>query len=541
MRRVVRYLRPLLPGRDDYRMLRRTWRGDLVAGVTVGVVALPLALGFGISAGAGAEAGLITAIIAGIVAAVLGGSNVQVSGPTGAMVVVLAPIVVSHGTGSVVIVAILAGILVIAAGLLKLGKLVALVPWPVIEGFTLGIAFIILLQQVPSAFGAPPHASSSAVIGALDAIRSASWPGAVAPLGIAVVIAVLTWIGGRIHARLPASLLAIILVSVGASVLGLPADPIGFLPSSLPAPVFPAVTAETLLALAGPAGAVAALAAIESLLSARVAAGLADTGRFDPDRELVGQGAASILSGVFGGMPATGAIARTAVNVRSGGRSRLSAIVHALVLVGTVFLAAPLVSRIPLAALAGVLIFTAIRMVSIPTIAGVLRSGRGSAAAFVITAIVTVSFDLIIAVGIGIAATALFALRSLAATAGVHRQEIPGPVQGGDEQIEILRIDGALFFGSAERVLERVRATEARVVILRMSQLEALDATGARVLAELIRELERRSITVLLKGIQPRHSRLADQAGVISSLREREHLFDSLDDAVAHARALVAT
>lgn len=540
MRRIWAYLRPLLPTAEDYRMLRRSWRGDLLAGVTVGVVALPLALGFGISAGAGPEAGLVTAIVAGIVAAVLGGSNVQVSGPTGAMVVILAPIVVAHGTGAVVIVSVLAGVMVVVAGLLKLGRLVTLAPWPVIEGFTFGIAVIIFLQQVPAVFGAQPHASTSAALAAFEAIVAADWPQTLLTIGIAASVGLLMWLGGRIHPRLPGSLIAIVLVSLVAVLLNLAVQRIGFLPSSLPAPAFPAISWDVGLSLLGSAGAVAALAAIESLLSARVAAGLADTGRFDPDRELVGQGFASIAAGAFGGMPATGAIARTAVNVRSGARSRLAAVVHSLVLLGTVFLAAPLVSQIPLAALAGVLMFTALRMVSVGTVRDVLRSGRSSAAAFVLTAIVTISFDLIVAVGIGIAMTAFFALRGLAASAGVHRQELPDPPQPGDERIELLRIDGTLFFASAERVVERVRATNAEVVILRMSQLEALDATGARVLAELIRELERRGITVLVKGIQPQHTGLADRAGVLRSLRHREHLFTDLEDAIAHARSHVA-
>ena len=539
MNRIWSYLRPLLPGPDDYRGIRRSWRGDLIAGVTVGVVALPLALGFGISSGAGAESGLVTAIVAGVVAAVLGGSNVQVSGPTGAMVVILAPIVVAHGPAAVVIVSIMAGVIVVIAGVLKLGRLVALVPWPVIEGFTLGIAVIIFLQQIPSTVGAAPHASTNAMVAAVESVRRADWPAVLAPVLVAIAVGLVMWLSDRIHTRIPGSLVAILLVTLVVGVLGIPVQSIGALPSTLAAPAIPNAPWETILSLIGPASAVAALAAIESLLSARVASRMADTGRFDPDRELIGQGAASILSGLFGGMPATGAIARTAVNVRSGGRSRLAAVVHALVLLGAVYLAAPLISRIPLAALAGVLLYTAVRMVSVATVRSVLRSGWSAALAFCVTAVVTVSFDLIVAVGIGVAVTAFFALRALSSSAGVHREELPDP-RPGDERIELLRLDGSLIFVGAERVLDQVRETRAEVVILRMSQLEGLDATGAHVLADLIRELERRSVTMLLKGVQAQHSTVVSRSGMLSSLRHRNHLFTDLDAAVEHARLHVA-
>ncbi|MEO8260979.1 MAG: SulP family inorganic anion transporter [Pseudolysinimonas sp.] len=520
-------------------MAPRTWRADLIAGITVGVVALPLALGFGIASGAGAEAGLITAIVAGVAAAVLGGSNVQVSGPTGAMVVVLAPIVAAHGVAAVAVVSIAAGLFVVIAGLLKLGRLVALVPWPVIEGFTVGIAVIIFLQQVPSALSTEPQVGANALIAAGESVRAAEWPGALLPAGIVVFVAAMMWIGERIDRRVPGSLVAVVAVTVLAAVAHLPLPTIGALPALLSRVSLPSMDLGTAGSLLGPALAVAALAAIESLLSARVASGLADTGRFDPDRELIGQGFASVASGFMGGIPATGAIARTAVNVRSGARTRVASIVHALVLLLTVLALAPLVSQIPLAALAGVLMFTAARMISWATVRSVVRSSRGSAAAFVVTAVVTISFDLITAVAIGVAMTALWALHGLAATAGVHREEIAGPPQPGDERIEILRLDGALFFASAERVLERVRTTAATVVILRLSQIETLDSTGARTLAELITTLERRSITVLIKGLRPDHATLADRAGIIDSVRGEQRVFTDLDEAVSRARLLV--
>ncbi len=538
--KAVRYITSLLPSWADYRSIERTWRGDLLAGVTVGIVALPLALAFGVSSGAGAEAGLITAIVAGLIAAVFGGSNIQVSGPTGAMVVVLGPIVAAHGVGAVAVVSVMAGLVVLLAGAAKLGRVVSYIPWPVIEGFTLGIAVIIFLQQVPAAVGSQPGSSSNAFVAAVESFGQVDWSTVGWPLAVVATVAVIMVVAPRIHRQLPGSIIAIILVSVVASLLVLPLVQIGELPASLPAPSLPKLDPAILQQLIGPALTVAALAAIESLLSARVAASISDTGPYDADRELVGQGLASVASGFFGGMPATGAIARTAVNLRSGGKSRLAAITHSLVLLAIVYLATGVISQVPLAALSGVLMVTAVRMISVSTVRIVIGSTRSDAIVFVVTAIVTVSVDLIVAVGIGIAVAAFFALRALARSGGVHREELPSPAHPGDEHIALFRLDGALFFGAADRVLERVTSVnDVMVVILRMSQLQVLDATGARVITEMVHALERRGITVLIKGIQPSHLRVATRVGVITSLRHQNHLFTDLPAAVEHARSHV--
>ncbi|MFV0374287.1 SulP family inorganic anion transporter [Microbacterium sp.] len=530
----------LLPSWRDYRLLHRTWRQDVVAGITVGIVALPLALAFGVSSGAGAASGLVTAIIAGVVAAVFGGSNVQVSGPTGARVVVLGPVIAAHGVGVLAVVCLIAGVIVVAAGALGLGRAVTLIPWPVLEGFTLGIAVIIFLQQVPTAVGAAPHPSSSAVIAAVDAVAAIDPATAGWSLGIVAVVAVIMVGATRLHPAIPGSIIAIIVVSVAAWVLRAPVDAIGALPDALPAPRMPFANGETLLMLVGPAFAIAALAAIESLLSARVAASNSATGPYDADRELVGQGLASVASGLFGGMPATGAIARTAVNIRAGARTRAAAIVHALVLVLVVYAGSEVVGEIPLAALAGVLMVTSVRMVPFAAIRTIVTSTRADAAVLIITAVITVSVDLIYAVAIGIAVAAFFALRSMVGSTGVHREELPPPAHDGDERIALIRLDGALFFGAADSILNRVaEIDDVSVVILRMSQVRMLDATGAQVITELVHTLERRGITVLIKGIQPGHLRLVTKVGVIASLRHQNHLFQSLDAAVAHARSHV--
>lgn len=536
--KALRSARSLLPSIADYRDVKRTWKGDLVAGVTVGIVALPLALAFGVSSGAGAESGLVTAIIAGVIAAVFGGSNVQVSGPTGAMVVVLAPIIATSGLGALAVVGLLAGVIVVLAGVLRLGRAVTYIPWPVIEGFTLGIAIIIFLQQVPAALGTEPGPSTNALIAAIESLPTMSWPETGWALAIVLVVAAVMVFAPKIHRLLPGSIIAIVLVSVIAVVAQLPVATIGELPPGLPMPIVPELSLDTVTPLLGPALTVAALAAIESLLSARVAASISDTGPYDADRELVGQGLASVASAFFGGMPATGAIARSAVNVRTGGRTRLAAIVHAVLLAGIVFAGASIVAVIPLAALAGVLMVTSTRMISIATVRTVLGSTRADAIVFVLTALITVTFDLIYAVLIGIAVAAFFALRALARSSGVHREELPGPAEPGDERIALFRLEGALFFGAAERMLERVGdIRDVEVVIIRMSQLQILDATGAQVINELIQALERRGVTVLVKGIQTRHLQLFTHVGAIASLRHQNHLFEDLPSAVEHARS----
>jgi SulP family sulfate permease len=534
-----------VPSRRDYELLRFAWKTDLFAGITVGIVALPLALAFGVSSGVGAEAGLITAVVAGLVAAVMGGSNVQVSGPTGAMVVVLAPVVAAHGAGSIALVSVLAGLLVVILGASGLGRAVAFIPWPVVEGFTLGIAAIIFLQQIPLATGTAGTPGHNTLLAAIESASQATLPTVLQTLAVVAGVAALMYLLPRLNKSLPASLIAVLLTTVASELLALDIPRIGALPHSLPAPSLPFADPATLGGLLMPAVSIATLAAIESLLSARVAAGMVGpdgrpSGPYSPDRELTGQGLASIAAGFFGGMPATGAIARTAVNVRSGAKTRLSAVVHALVLLAIIYLAAGLVGRIPLAALAGILMVTATRMVSRHTVTAILRSTRADAAVFVITAIITVAFDLIVAIQIGLAAAAVFTLRTFASLSGVRREDIPGAPVPGDEHIAIFRLDGAMFFGAAERVLQEIsQVKDVQVAIIRLSQLRMLDATGAHMLVEVISALELRGVTVLLKGVQPQHLELVTNVGVIRSLRHHKHLFTSLPDAVEHARSHV--
>lgn len=539
-------LRPLLPRRADYAGLRTSWGRDLAAGLTVGIVALPLALAFGVATGVGAVPGLVTAVVAGAVAAVFGGSHLQVSGPTGAMTVVLVPLVAAQGPAVIYPVAVLAGVALTVAAALRFGRLLAYIPWPLIEGFTVGIAVVIAAQQVPSALGvAKPDVDNAGAAALVAVVRFAEHPHW-AVLGLLGLAVALTAGLPRLHRSLPASLIAVAVVTVVAEALGVGATRIGSLPSGLPVPSLPDLSQAG--GLLGPALIVAFLAGLESLLSARVADGMGDTPRHDPDRELFGQGLANIASGVCGGMPATGAIARTAVNARAGASTRVAALSHALVLAVVVYTASGLVGRIPLVALAGVLFVTAFRMVERHNVRAVLRSTRSDAIVLVLTAAGTVAFDLIVAVEAGLAVAVVLALRHLAQTA----QAVPEPLAVNEIDTEAehallaahvltYRLDGPLFFGASARFLaELTAAADVRVVILRLSSMAMLDATGARALGEIVEQLGDRGITVLMKGASAEHARLLTAVGTLGSVRAQGHVFTELPDAIAHAAKHVA-
>jgi SulP family sulfate permease len=534
--RVVR----LLPRRSDWTHVNAG--RDLVAGVMVGLVALPLALGFGASSGMGAAAGLTTAIVAGALAAVFGGSRVQVSGPTGAMTVVLVPIIAAYGAQGVLVVGLLAGVILLGLGYAGAGRFIRFVPIPVVEGFTVGIGVIIALQQVPAALGVDVHATNVVVLAA-DALRAWAASPVWAPLGLAVGVAAVMLGLARRRPRWPGSLIAVVLATVANAAFGWDAATIGHIPSRLPTPAIPSVPVSQLSHLVLPALAVAALAALESLLSATVADAMSVGGRHDSNRELVGQGLANLGAPLFGGIPATAAIARTAVNVRSGASSRLAALTHAVVLALLALVGARWVGEIPLAALAGVLVATATQMVKVSSVTALLRSTRGDAAVLAVTAVATVALDLVTAVLIGLVVAGFFALQQTARSASFG--EVPlDPEDHSDEERSLVddhivayRIDGPLFFAVAhDFLLELADVTQVRVVVLRLSRVTTIDATGAHVLADTIRRLERRHITVLLSGVRPEHEKVLRRLGVYDGLAHEHHLFATTPEAITHAR-----
>jgi sulfate permease, SulP family len=544
---VVGRSKALLPRRYDLLAMTRSPRRDLVAGVTVGIVALPLALAFGISSGLGAGAGMVTAVVAGFLAAVFGGSNLQVSGPTGAMTVVLVPIIAEFGAQGVLVVGLMAGGLLVVMAAAGAGRYVKLIPLPVIEGFTLGIAVIIAVQQVPAALGV---AAEGERVVAVAARAVGDWfaEPQVWPVVIAGGVAAVMLLAARVRPGLPASLLGVAAATGLAEALHLDVARIGALPAGLPMPGVPSLPWAELPALVVPAVAVALLAALESLLSATVADAMSVSERHDPDRELFGQGVANLAVPLFGGIPATAAIARTAVNVRSGASSRLAAVVHALVLLLAMVALGPMVGAIPLAALAGVLVATAARMVEVSTVRALLRSSRGDGAVLVLTALATVALDLVTAVVLGVLVAGALALRQIAKEATLEMVPLePTPGERSreeqeehallDEHIVAYRLEGPLFFvGAHQSLLELSELSDIRVVILRMARVATLDATGAAVLRDTIRQLEGRGITVLLSGVKERHSAVLDALGVYDSLGHEGHLFATTPEAIAHAR-----
>ncbi|WP_425442582.1 SulP family inorganic anion transporter [Streptomyces colonosanans] len=530
-------------------MMGRAPKQDLLAGLTVAIVALPLALGFGVSSGLGAEAGLATAVVAGAIAALFGGSNLQVSGPTGAMTVVLVPIAAQHGSGGVLTVGLIAGVILLGLAVVRAGRYMAYIPASVVEGFTLGIALVIGLQQVPNALGVgKPEGDRVLTVtwrAAEAFVASPNWTAVALALSVAAVMLA----GARWRPTVPFSIIAVIAATIVAQVFSLDAAaPIGDLPSGLPAPSLGFVDLSAFGSLLAPAVAVAALAALESLLSAQVADGMTMTvgQKHDPDKELFGQGLANIAAPLFGGVPATGAIARTAVNVRTGASSRLAALTHAVILGVIVFAAAPLVSRIPLAALAGVLIATAIRMVEVGSLLAMAKATRSDALVLVLTAVATVALDLVYAVIIGLAVAGALALRAVARQTRMDqvdfRPDVPGDHSEEEhallaEHIVAYRIDGPLFFAGAHRfLLELSEVADVRVVILRMSRVTTIDATGALVLKDAVVKLARRGIVVMASGIRLGQHQVLDSVGALDLLRHEGREYATTPEAIAGAR-----
>ena len=396
------------PQRREFSNNRKDLLTDLIAGLTVAIVALPLAIGFGITSGMSAAAGLTTAIIAGFLAAIFGGSKYQVSGPTGAMTVILIPVIHNYGVSAIPALGLMAGLMVIAMAIFKFGAVINRVPWTVVEGFTVGIALIISLQQLPLALGIAKGDGEKSYVVAWNTFKNALDAGLNYSSLLVVLITLIikfSWpkIVTKLHrkAHIPASFIALVLVTLFVKALSIDVATIGSIPRSLGTykhPIF-----DNLTSLLVPALWIALLAAVESLLSARVADGLAhNKEKFEPNRELFGQGLATLASSLFGGMPATGAIARTSVNVRSHAVSRLASVFHAIVLLFIALIAAPLVSQIPTAVIAGLLLGTSYRILNPVSIMESLRTTKAEAATLVVTAISTVAIDLIWGMAIGI-------------------------------------------------------------------------------------------------------------------------------------------
>ncbi|MGA8110022.1 MAG: SulP family inorganic anion transporter [Acidobacteriaceae bacterium] len=529
----------------------RKFAADLGAGLTVGLVALPLAMAFGIASGVTPQAGLYTAVVAGFVISALGGSRVQIGGPTGAFVVIVAGIVAKFGFSGLTLVTLMAGGLLVIMGVTGLGSAVKFIPRPVIIGFTNGIALLIASTQVKDFLGLKTGAVPSNFLPRMKVLAEhvGTVSGPTVAIGCATLAIILLW--PRFNRRIPGSILAVLACTAVATALHLQMETIGTrfggIPQGFPRFTLPHLRAEHILPLLPSALTVALLGAIESLLSAVVADGMSGD-RHNSNVELVAQGVANLVSPLFGGIPATGAIARTATNIRAGARTPVSGIVHALTLLAVLLVAAPLARFIPLSTLAAVLFVVSWNMGEWKEIGGVLRMAKADIAVWLATFTLTVVADLTVAVGVGMALASLLYIYRIAETTTVAAVT-PEYVREGlahvlqDKEIPanaaILRIHGPFLFGATQKLEE---ATEdlrelPAIVILRLRNMTALDATGLHALEVFAERLRASGRTLLLCGARDQPAELIERADFVEEVG-RENILPHVQAALRRAREI---
>lgn len=536
---------------------RRQFSADVTAGVIVGIVALPLAIAFAIASGVTPERGLYTAIIAGLIISALGGSRVQIGGPTGAFIVIVYGIVQKYGYDGLAVATMMAGVMLIVLGVARLGTAIKFIPYPVITGFTSAIALIIFSSQVKDFLGlrmgdvpADFIEKWSAYADTLGTIN----PSALLVSATALAI-ILLW--PKVTQRIPGAFVALILTTAMAHLFHLPVETIGSrfgsIPSSLPSPSLPDVNVAQIPALVGPAFTIALLAAIESLLSAVVADGMIG-GRHRSNMELVAQGFANIASPLFGGIPATGAIARTATNVKNGGRTPVAGIVHALTLLLITVFFGKWAALIPMATLAAVLVIVAYHMSEWRTFRTELRSPKSDVAVLLTTFTLTVLVDLTVAIEVGIVLAALLFMRRMAEVTNVSmitgELDDEGDLYATDANavrrravpkgVEVYEINGPFFFGAVEQfkdTLGRV-ARKPKVLIIRMRNVPAIDSTGIRALADVVRRTRKEGTLVLLSDVHAQPLVALGRSDLLDEIGD-DNIFGNLDDALNRARAEV--
>ena len=503
--------------REGYDLSK--FRADAVAGLTVAIVALPLAMALGIASGASPDKGLITAVVAGFLISALGGSRVQIGGPTGAFVVVIFNVIAKHGYDGLLVATLLAGVILIAAGLFRLGQIIKFIPHPVVTGFTAGIAVIIASSQVKDFLGLAINKVPAEFLPKWIAYFSAV--GSVNPWTAAVGIGALVIIIGlrRVNPRLPGFLIAVVAAAALVALFKLPVETIGSrfpnMPTGLPVPALPVMSFQLVQAVLPSAFTIAFLAGIEALLSCVVADGM--TGfRHRSNQELIGQGVANIASAIFGGLPATGAIARTATNVRSGGRTPVAGILHAAFVLLFMLFGAKLMNAVPMAALAAILFMVAWGMSEIDRFVALLRMPLGERIVLLLTFGLTVFVDLTVAIGVGVTLASLMFMARMSQTVAISGGT--GGMVGDDPDIEethqrdalphgveVFQISGPFFFGVAGELLDRLRGMGAKphTIILRMRLVPYLDASGAAALEAFIHQAAVGNCRVILSGVQP--------------------------------------
>lgn len=527
----------------------RHWPRNVVSGLVVGLVALPLAMAFAIASGVKPEQGIYTAIVAGVMVSLFGGSRVQIAGPTGAFIVILAGITHRYGIDGLQIATLMAGILLVIFGLLRLGAVIKFIPDPVIVGFTSGIAIIIWVGQWQYFFGLPTpqgeyfHEKLWALLQVLPQLQ---WTTS----GLALLSLLVLIVSPRLLPKVPAPLVALVLATAIVKIWQLPVATIGSafggIPDALPALHFPEITLPKLLELVRPAFTIALLGSIESLLSAVVADGMTGA-RHDSNQELVGQGLANIVAPLFGGFAATGAIARTATNIRNGGTSPIAGVVHALVLVLIILLLAPLAEDVPLCALAAILFVVAWNMSEAHHFLRMLRRApRTDVFILLTTFVLTVFVDLVVAVNIGVILASLLFMRRMASAVAVQshsESEVQKELASYGlptlpKDVMVYSIDGPFFFGAVEtfeRALSQTH-TDPRVLILRMGGVPFMDITGLQALEEAVQQLQKRGVHVMLCELTTRVENKLRKAEILALLGEN-NVYARFSDAMQRATA----
>jgi SulP family sulfate permease len=524
---------------------------DLLAGITVGLVALPLAMAFGIASGVTPQAGLYTAVVAGFLISALGGSRTQIGGPTGAFVVIVAGIVAKFGMPGLAMVTVMAGIILLLMGLTGLGSTVRFIPRSVVIGFTNGIAVLIASTQIKDFFGLRTPAVPSEFLPRMRLLAAhyASFNPAALALGLGT-LAILILLP-RLTRRVPSSIVAVLACTAVSAFFRLPVETIGTrfggIPRGFPPFAIPDFHAEHILPLIPAAFTVAMLAALESMLSAVVADGMTGD-RHNSNVELVAQGVANLVSPLFGGIPATGAIARTATNIRAGARSPVSGMIHALTLLGILLVAAPLASYIPLTTLAAVLFVVAYNMGEWNEIGAVLQMDFAAISVWLVTFALTVFADLTVAVGVGLTLAALLYIRKVADTTTVSyvtdeyiRDGMPHVLQGRivPPYVTLLRIHGPFLFGTTEKLVEATANLDAfePIVILRLRNMTAIDATGIHAIESFAKRLHDSGRALILCGAMEQPSKLLSGARFLERVGQ-ENMMPNVQAALDRAGEL---
>jgi sulfate permease, SulP family len=532
---------------------RSLFAQDAMAGIVVGFIALPLAIAFAIASGVRPEQGLVTAIVAGFLISALGGSRVQIGGPTGAFVVLIYGVVHRYGYDGLAVATMMAGVLLLIMGLMRLGTVIRFVPYPVTVGFTSGIALIIAASQIRDALGMRMDSVPADFVQKLQAYSAhleSLNPWAVGVCA-ATILTVRLW--PRISARVPSLLVALVAMTALVHWLGVPVETIasrfGEVPTGLPSPSFPKIDWAIVRELVSPAIAIALLGGIESLLSAVVADGM--TGRrHRSNAELLAQGVANIASPLFGGIPATGAIARTATNIKSGARTPFAGIIHAVTLLGILLLVGDWAELIPMPVLAGILLVVAYNMSEWRLFAGLLRGPRSDILVLTATFGLTVLVDLVVAIQVGVVMAALLFMRRMAEVTQVRvttnqlseeeGEGAPDPALRPPAGVEVFDIRGSFFFGSAQKFSEVIATVEhkPKVVILRLREVLAIDATGLKALDETLAKFRRLGTVLLVSGAQPQPLSAMRGSGFIARLGE-DNALENFRAALARAREIV--